>query len=256
MKKFQLIYEEILSKSINVKDFKYKFSLDTIENTLTCDFESIDKTSNKLIFIKAIVYDNNNIEFIIKKQNKEKTYTDKEFLFAYYKEYHNFKLAYKIYKDNPNFFEKQEKEPEQNQDNIPKIETLDEILNKENQTDNGILIKKNGINFIFKALNDENINDLISCEFDIKNTSNVKSSDDLQEYKAIATIKIYNFNSKILSVKLLDPKNINNSEENKEYLKDLTAQDFAHKFKNINIALNEALDIYERKYENQSIKNI
>ena len=93
--KFNIIYEEILTKNLELQNFKYNFQYDTNQKKLICNFQSVDKISNKLIFIKAITYqESNQTQFKIHFENstQEKTYTSKEFLLAYYK----FNIALKL----------------------------------------------------------------------------------------------------------------------------------------------------------------
>jgi len=61
-------------------------------------FDSIDEYDNKLIHIKVTIFENNLYEFEVTKNNKSKTYTDKEFLLSYYKDYQDFKKALSLYK--------------------------------------------------------------------------------------------------------------------------------------------------------------
>ena len=131
--RFNLIYQQILQNVLKIKDFNYKFIFDTETNKLQCKFESIDSNSNLLIFITAIINDNDITFEVFSKDNKKlKTYTDKEFLMAYYKDYQNFKQAYNVYKKDPEFFNKniKEKEEEEEENNTQKIKinTLDEVL--------------------------------------------------------------------------------------------------------------------------------
>lgn len=244
--KFNLIYEEVLKRAIDIKNFKYRFIYDDTDDKLQCKYESIDKNTNELIFITATI-NKNDITFDVFSKDKEKikSYTDKEFLMAYYKEYQNFKQAYKIYKKDPNFFEHQKKEEQTNTDEV-KIKSLDEILQQDKNQDAGYSIKYKNTYFTFKQLQENTLHNVITCEFLLKNNATFKANSSLPQYNALATIKIFQINSKILKVELYEP-----SKEASEPVESLSNVEFKTNFKDEYYALQAALAIFQNHYQKQ-----
>lgn len=251
--KFNIIYQQILNKILQKDTFNYKFILDTDKNILKCKFESIDKETNQLIYITATI-NNNDITFKVFSKDKEKikTYTDKEFLMAYNKEYINFKNAYKTYKNTPDFFKKQKKDNQIQDDKSVKIDTLDEVLQEEENKINGYSIKFNNIYYTFTNQSTETISNIIICKFQVKNDATFKSENDLDYYNVLATIKMTPINSKIIKFDLFDP----NKTQADKPVATLKQTQFKQKFKSDYYDLQAVLAIYEKHYEKQIDKGL
>ena len=251
--KFNLIYQQILNKVLQLNTFKYKFILDTDENILKCKFESIDKENNQLIFITATI-NKNDITFEVFSKDKEKikTYTDKEFLMAYYKEYQNFKNAFKIYKKDPDFFKKEEKDNQIQDDKAIKIDTLDEVLQDEDNKSAGYSIKFANKYYTFINQPTESLSNIITCKFQVKNDASLKAENDLPYYNVLATFKITDINSKIIKFDLFDPE----KEQADKPVATLKQTQFKQKFKSDYYDLQAVLAIYEKHYEKQIDKGL
>ena len=165
---------------------------------------------------------------------------------SYYKEYQNFKEAYKVYKKDPEFFNKKAKQEKQKNEEI-KIDTLDEVLQKEEIQDNGYSIKYKNLYFTFKQQPEQKLNNVVTCDFKLKNNATFKSNEDLGEYNALAYIKIYPLNSKILKIELFDPT----KQTVEQPVKTMYAEDFKINFKDTYFNLISALALYQNHYQKQ-----
>lgn len=252
--KFNIIYQQILNKLLQINSFKYKFILDTDSNILKCKFESIDKENNQLIFITAII-NKNDITFQVfsKDKQKIKTYTDKEFLMAYYKEYQNFKNAFKMYKEDPDFFKKEEKDNQLEDDKAIKIDTLDQVLQEDQNKSNGYSLKFNNKFYTFINQSTSNISNIITCKFNLDNNASLKAENDLSNYVVIATIRINELNSKIIKFDFYDPQN---EQQAKAPIASLKQNEFKQKFKSEYFNLQAVLALYENHYQKQKAKGI
>lgn len=252
--KFNLIFEEYLNKILQLNSFKYKFILNTDDNILQCKFESIDKQNNELIFITATI-NKNDITFQVFSKDKEKikTYTDKEFLMAYYKEYQNFKNAFKIYKKDPDFFKKQQKDEQPEQDKKIKIDTLDEVMQEQENKSNGYSIKFAGKYYTFTNENTEKISNIITCKFELNNDSSLKADNDLSTYNVIATIKINDLNSKIIKFEFFNPED---TDQATKPLFVCQQSKFKQQFKSEYYNLQAVLSLYQNHYKKQNTKGI
>lgn len=233
LKKFNLLFEEIMNQStITVDTFDFNFEQQD-NGIITCKFDVSDKDDNILNVIATINKDKT-ITFNVDNQDLD----EKTFMLKYYKDYDKFKKSYKQYQeqqtvqtndksdDNKKYIKVGEKK-------IPTIQLFNNKLSGISEQTN---IKVNNNTFIFKHIDDQTKN-LIQVNFDLINDK-IKDI-DVYKFNVICIVKLLHENSVPLKFILLDSKT-------NEMVNEITKSDFASKYKSTYSNLLEAINQYEK----------
>ncbi len=212
--KFDLLFEEIMKTKISVNTFDFNF-IPQDNGDIICEFDTLN-SDNKLINVKANIKANGTIEFDLIDNNITNTLDEKTFMLKYYKDYEQFKEAYKNYQTETDKDKQNDKNTSTNSssklnnDNIPKVKMFDDKLNALTVKNKGITLKSNGQQFVIRYVNDD-IKNLIQINFDLIN--NEPRENELPEYDVICLVKLLNNNSVISKFIMKNPNNLDEKEE-------------------------------------------
>ena len=223
--KFDLLFEQIMSKTITTHTFDFQFK-EAESGKLTCEFNTLN--NDKLQKVTAEI-NGSNIDFKIGNE----TLSEKEFMMKFFKDYKLFKDSLKEFKyDKLNNVDQQ---PEKDTDETS-IEPFDKKLNK-NVTGDKILI--NNITFVFKEVEDE-IKNLFQVNFELTN-DDIETSQKIPLYRVTCILKKYNSNNKnLIPVKFLFKSAVDD-----EVVQELSKSEFKDKYEKVYFSLINAINEYE-----------